>query len=183
MEKSRAVKISKYLSKYLRHQPEQIGLKLEAGGWVSVEKLLTACAERQLASARSELEEVVATNDKQRFSFDETHTRIRANQGHSVEVDLQLPSQVPPHTLYHGTARQFVASILESGLQKMSRHHVHLSSAIETARKVGSRRGIPVIFRIDAIAMYEAGALFYRSQNGVWLVDRVPPEYLTRLED
>lgn len=181
MDKSRSIKISKYLSKYLRHQPESIGLQLEPGGWVNVNNLLTACEIHQFSITRVELEEVVAESDKQRFSFDETKTRIRANQGHSIEVDLQLPPQVPPEILYHGTAKQFVSSILESGLQKMSRHHVHLSPDIETAKKVGSRRGSPVLLRIDAGAMYTDGFIFYCSDNGVWLVDRVPPKYLKLL--
>lgn len=181
MDKSRSVKISKYLSKHLRHQPESIGLKLEPGGWVDVENLLTSCANHQFSITRVELEKIVAESDKQRFSFDETKTRIRANQGHSIEVDLQLLPQIPPDVLYHGTAKQFISSILESGLQKMSRHHVHLSPDIETAKKVGSRRGSPVILRIDAIAMHVAGFIFYCSENGVWLVDSVPSEYLQLL--
>ncbi|HIK31540.1 MAG TPA: RNA 2'-phosphotransferase [Oscillatoriales cyanobacterium M59_W2019_021] len=182
MEKSRSVKISKYLSKHLRHQPERLGLQLESGGWVGVEELLIACEIHQFPMTRAELEEVVATSDKQRFSFDETKTRIRANQGHSIEVDLQLSPQFPPDVLYHGTARQFVAPILEMGLQKMSRHHVHLSPDIETAKKVGSRRGSPIIFAVDAANMHENGFIFYRSDNGVWLVDFVPPEYLKTLK-
>lgn len=182
MEKSRSVKISKYLSKYLRHQSDRLGLQLQPGGWVGVEELLTACETHQFPLTRAELEEVVATSDKQRFSFDETQTRIRANQGHSIEVDLQLSPQVPPDELYHGTAQQFIAPILEMGLQKMSRHHVHLSLDIETAKKVGSRRGSPVILAIDAAKMHEDGFIFYRSGNGVWLVDFVPPEYLQVLK-
>jgi putative RNA 2'-phosphotransferase len=178
MDKSRSIKISKYLSQHLRHKPESIGLKLESGGWVDVENLLTACATHQFPITRVELENVVTESDKQRFSFNETKTRIRANQGHSIEVDLQLQPQIPPNVLYHGTAKQFLSSILESGLQKMSRHHVHLSPDIETAKKVGSRRGSPVILRIDAVAMHTDGIIFYRSDNGVWLVDFVPVEYL-----
>jgi putative RNA 2'-phosphotransferase len=178
MNPSRLVKISKFLSKHLRHQPERLGLNLALGGWVAVDELLAACQTHLFAITRAELEEVVANNDKQRFSFDETKTLIRANQGHSVKVDLQLEPQTPPAILYHGTAQQFVPSILESGLKKMSRHHVHLSQAIDTAKKVGSRRGFPVIFVVNAMAMYQAGFTFYCSDNGVWLVDRVPPEYL-----
>lgn len=178
MDKSRLVQISKYLSKHLRHKPDSLGLKLEPGGWVDVENLLTACATHQFSITRVEVEKVVAESDKQRFSFNETKTRIRANQGHSIEVDLQWQPQVPPDVLYHGTAKQFISSILETGLQKMSRHHVHLSPDIETAKKVGSRRGSPVILRIDAIAMHVSGLIFYCSENGVWLVDSVPPQYL-----
>jgi putative RNA 2'-phosphotransferase len=178
MDKIRQIKISKYLSKHLRHSPEQIGLTLAIGGWVDVDELLSACAAHYFPVTRAELEEVVATNDKQRFSFDDTKTRIRANQGHSVEVDLQLQPQTPPDVLYHGTAEQSVSAILESGLQKMSRHHVHLSKDVETARKVGMRHGRPVIFAIAATAMQQAGFIFYCSDNGVWLVDQVPPQYL-----
>lgn len=178
MNNSRLVKISKYLSKHLRHQPERLGLTLAPGGWVSVDELLAACAAHQFPITRVQLEEVVATNDKQRFSFDPTRTLIRANQGHSVEVDLQLQPQVPPDVLYHGTGEKAVELILQSGLLKMSRHHVHLSRDVETARKVGIRHGRPVVFAIAATAMYKAGFTFYCSENGVWLVDAVPPEYL-----
>lgn len=178
MHHSRPVKISKYLSKHLRHQPERLGLTLAPGGWVSVDHLLTACAAHQFPITRAQLEEVVATNDKQRFSFDPTGKLIRANQGHSVEVDLQLEPQVPPDVLYHGTGEKAVELILQSGLIKMSRHHVHLSRDVETARRVGTRHGCPVVFAIAAAAMYKAGFTFYCSENGVWLVDAVPPEYL-----
>lgn len=178
MDKTRHVKISKYLSKYLRHSPERLGLTLAPGGWVGVDELLDACAVDQFPVTRSELEEVVATSDKQRFSFDETKTRIRANQGHTVEVDLQLEPQTPPDVLYHGTGERSVPSILQWGLLKRSRHHVHLSRDVETARKVGTRRGRPVVLSIDAVTMHQAGFTFYCSDNGVWLVDEVPPQYL-----
>lgn len=178
MDKTRQIKISKYLSKHLRHTPDRLSLTLAPGGWVTVDELLSACAIHQFPLTRAELEEVVATSDKQRFSFDATKTRIRANQGHSVEVDLQLEPQIPPAVLYHGTCEQSVPAILESGLLKMSRHHVHLSQDVETARKVGLRRGRPVMLAIDTAAMQQAGFTFYCSENGVWLVDRVPPLYL-----
>jgi putative RNA 2'-phosphotransferase len=178
MEQSRSIRISKYLSKHLRHAPERLGLTLAPGGWVNVDDLLSACAAHQFPITPAELEEVTATSDKQRFSFDETRTRIRANQGHSVEVDLQLQPQIPPDVLYHGTGEQSVAVILQSGLLKMSRHHVHLSKDVETARKVGMRHGRPVVFAIAATAMQQAGFTFYCSDNGVWLVDQVPPQYL-----
>jgi|SRR5579884_44687 len=177
MEQSRLVHISKYLSKHLRHEPEQIGLRLEAGGWVAVEDLLAACRAHRFPITRTELEEVVARNDKQRFSFDDTGTRIRANQGHSVEVDLQLEPAAPPPILYHGTAERNVPAILAQGLKKMERHHVHLSRDVETAHKVGARYGKPVVFEINAQAMAAAGFVFYVSANGVWLVDSVPPHY------
>ncbi|HEY9620155.1 MAG TPA: RNA 2'-phosphotransferase [Crinalium sp.] len=181
MEQTRLTKISKYLSKHLRHTPERLGLTLAPGGWVNVDELLSACVAHQFPVTRAELEDVVTTSDKQRFSFDETGTRIRANQGHSVDVDLQLEPQIPPEVLYHGTGEKSVPMILQSGLLKMSRHHVHLSRDPETARKVGMRHGRPVILAIDTVAMQQAGFTFYCSDNGVWLVDEVPPQYLQQL--
>lgn len=172
------IKISKYLSYHLRHHPEEIGLELEPGGWVAVEALLAAAQAHQFPLTRSELDLVVETSNKQRFSFDSTGTRIRANQGHSIPIDLQLEPSCPPDILYHGTGHQGVASILIQGLQKRARHHVHLSSDIETARQVGMRHGQPVVFTIKAAEMHQHGHLFYCSDNGVWLVDEVPPEYL-----
>lgn len=178
MTETRHVKISRFLSKHLRHDPEGLGLTLAPGGWVGVDDLLAACAHHRFAFSRADLEEVVARNSKQRFSFDPTRTQIRANQGHSVEVDLQLEPSPPPTILYHGTGHQTVSLILSSGLNKMQRHHVHLSADPETARSVGARHGRPIVLEIDAAAMAEAGHLFYRSDNGVWLTDRVPPEFL-----
>lgn len=180
MDKTRLVKISKYLSKHLRHEPERLGLELAPGGWVAVEALLQACAQHRFSVSRAELDEVVAGSDKQRFAFDPTGTLIRANQGHSVEVDLQLDPLTPPALLYHGTPERSVESILRTGLSKMARHHVHLSGDVETAIRVGARRGKPVILVVDAAAMHRAGHLFYCSANGVWLVNAVPPEYLQR---
>lgn len=177
----RRTKLSKTLSKYLRHQPETLGLTLQPGGWVTVTDLLAALAERHVSITRAELDEVVVTNDKQRYSFDETGKLIRANQGHSVEVDLQLEPAVPPDVLYHGTGHQTAEVIQRDGLQKMRRNHVHLSKDVETARKVGARHGRPVIFHIDTHAMHEAGHVFYVSDNGVWLTEDVAPEFLTIL--
>jgi putative RNA 2'-phosphotransferase len=178
MNNSRLVKISKYLSKHLRHTPDRIGIQLAPGGWIPVSQLLDACRKHKFPIHLAELKQVVAENDKQRFSFDETGTRIRANQGHSVEVDLQLEPAVPPDILYHGTGRSAVESILSEGIKKMSRHHVHLSIDIETARKVGARHGIPAILTVAAAAMQGDGYTFYCSENKVWLVDFVPPNYL-----
>lgn len=178
MDESRLVKISKYLSKHLRHTPERIGINLIEGGWVAVDELLAACAKHNFPITRTQLNEVVEKNSKKRFSFDSTGKLIRANQGHSVEVDLQLEAQVPPDVLYHGTGRGAVESILRTGLNKMSRHHVHLSIDILTARNVGKRHGSPVVLAVDAAAMYANGYQFYCSDNGVWLVDCVPPQYL-----
>ena len=183
MNNSRLVKISKYLSKHLRHQPDHIGIKLAPGGWVSVDELLAACAKNQFPISCEELNEVVTTSDKQRFSFDSTSTLIRANQGHSIEVDLQLEPFVPPDLLYHGTGHKAVDSILQTGLNKMLRHHVHLSADIATAKTVGARHGKPVVFAVNAVAMHQASYTFYCSENGVWLVDCVPPQYLQLVVD
>lgn len=175
------IRVSKFLSKHLRHQPERLGLTLEAGGWVSVAALLAACAAHGVAITRAELDEVVARNNKQRFAFDTTGDRIRANQGHSVPVDLELPPAAPPAILYHGTGARAVPAILREGLRKMRRHHVHLSPDIATAQRVGARHGPPVIFAVDATAMRQAGCVFYHTANDVWLVDAVAPDYLRRV--
>ncbi|HNG92207.1 MAG TPA: RNA 2'-phosphotransferase [Acidobacteriota bacterium] len=181
MDEKQRTRLSKYLSKHLRHTPEQLGLVLAPGGWVEVETLLAACARNQMVITREQLDEIVATNNKQRFAFDDTGTRIRANQGHSVEVELQLEPIVPPSVLYHGTGHRTVELILKDGLLKMNRHHVHLSAGIETARMVGSRHGKPVVFEVAAEVMHHNGFVFFCSANGVWLVESVPPQYLTQL--
>ena len=181
MEDARIVRISRFLSKHLRHQPQRLGLTLESGGWVAVDDLLAACARHGMPLSPEELDEVVARNDKRRFSFDETGERIRANQGHSVAVDLQLTPITPPAILYHGTSRAAVDGILHEGLRKMRRHHVHLSADISTAIKVGRRHGEPVVFAVDAGAMSTDGYVFFRSENGVWLVDAVAPRFLRLL--
>lgn len=180
MDEKRRVKVSKYLSKYLRHEPDAIGLTLAPGGWVEVADLLAACERARFPVSADELATVVAKCDKQRFAFDETGNRIRANQGHSTEVDLQLEPVPPPDTLYHGTGAGSVEVILREGLQRMARHHVHLSVDVTTATRVGSRHGKPVILVVDAAAMHRDGHRFYLSANGVWLVDEVPARYLSR---
>jgi putative RNA 2'-phosphotransferase len=182
MDDARLVKVSKYLSKHLRHQPERLGLSLAPGGWVRVDELLLACTRNRFPISRDELDEVVARNDKKRFSFDPSGTSLRANQGHSVEVDLQLKPVEPPEVLYHGTGHGSSEAIAAEGLLKMRRHHVHLSRDVATARKVGARHGRPVIFAIDAALMHRSGHRFYVSDNDVWLVEHVPPRYLRRIE-
>lgn len=172
------VKKSKWLSKHLRHAPQEIGLTLEPGGWVKVDDLLEAARRANLALAREQLETIVRDNDKKRFAFDETGQKIRANQGHSTEVDLQLQPQAPPPVLYHGTGAQNRESILQHGLVRKQRHHVHLSSDTETAVRVGARHGKPMIFEVDTARMQAEGVLFFRSQNGVWLTEEVLPQYL-----
>jgi putative RNA 2'-phosphotransferase len=178
VDEKQLVRTSKFLSLVLRHRPQLAGLTLDSAGWVSVETLLRGCASKGLPITRDELDDVVARNTKQRFAFDETGTLIRANQGHSVEVDLELKPAEPPYVLYHGTSERAGAAIRREGLKKMRRHHVHLSADAETARIVGARHGKPLVLRVDARAMRGAGFTFYRSENGVWLVDNVPPEYL-----
>ena len=170
------VRRSKRLSSVLRHAPDRVGLTLDAAGWVDVDALLAA-----LGWTRAELEHVVATNDKRRFAFDGTGDLIRANQGHSVEVDLHLEEREPPEVLYHGTVERSLPSILAGGLNKGKRHHVHLSKDVETAWKVGARRGKPVILEVAAVRMHREGHTFLLSANGVWLTDAVPPCYLTRM--
>jgi putative RNA 2'-phosphotransferase len=178
----RYVTISKYLSKHLRHQPERLGLELLPGGWVNVDELLHAAAKDRFEISLSDLHQVVLTNDKQRFAFDLSGELIRANQGHSTSVDLQLTAQHPPETLYHGTNSAAVKIISIEGLKKMSRHHVHLSADLQTAVRVGARRGESRVFIVDTTAMTTDGFEFYRSANDVWLVDAVPPHYLQLLE-
>ena len=181
MDTKETTRLSKFRSLHLRHQPAAIGLTLEEGGWVNVADLLAACAAHGTPIALAELTELVEGSDKQRFAFDADGARIRAQQGHSVDVDLQLLPAVPPPVLYHGTAPAALPAIRREGLLKMERHHVHLSPDEETARRVGARRGPPIILTVDAAAMHAAGAVFYESGNGVWLVDAVPPQYLGEL--
>jgi putative RNA 2'-phosphotransferase len=175
-DQRRTVKVSKYLSKHLRHQPERIGITLDESGWVAVDNLLRATAEHGFRITRAELDHVVAVNDKRRFTIEDG--RIRANQGHSVEVDLDLPPAEPPAYLYHGTVARHLDAIRAEGLRPMDRHHVHLSPDRETATRVGARRGRPVVLSVHAGAMHQAGHRFYVSANGVWLADAVPPEFL-----
>lgn len=176
-------RVSRYLSRHLRHQPERLGLTLMPGGWVRMDDLLAAAARDRFPVSRAELGEVVARNDKRRFSFDETGLLIRANQGHSVPVDLGLERAEPPAVLYHGTGERSAGAIAREGLRRMRRHHVHLSADVPTARAVGARHGRPVVFSVDAARMRRDGVPYYRSANGVWLTERVPPEYLHRLPD
>ncbi|MFJ9968439.1 RNA 2'-phosphotransferase [Streptomyces avermitilis] len=172
----RAVKVSKYLSKHLRHQPERIGLTLDEGGWAEIETLIAAAAAHGFRFTQDELDHVVATSDKKRFAVE--GTRIRASQGHSIEVDLGLPSAHPPAHLYHGTVARNLDGIHAEGLRPMNRHAVHLSPDRETATRVGARRGRPVVLSVDAAAMHGDGHVFQVSANGVWLIEAVPPNYL-----
>lgn len=178
--KTNMVKLSKFLSLVLRHKPEHIGLTLDEHGWADVEELIVKCHQHRVDLDVYLLDKLVRVDKKRRFAFSEDRTRIRANQGHSVKVDLQLADVEPAKALYHGTARRNNAVIMEQGLQKMKRHHVHLSADFETALIVGKRydKKHPLVYRVDAPRMAMRGHQFYLSENGVWLVDHVPPRYL-----
>ena len=162
----------------LRHAPDRFGLSLDAGGWASTTAVLDALAHGGHPLTRRELAALVAGSDKQRFALDEVADRIRANQGHSIDVDLGLVPAAPPATLYHGTPSRNLASILADGLHKGSRHAVHLSPDEQTARAVGARRGKHVVLAVDAAAMHHGGHVFTVSANGVWLTESVPPQHL-----
>ena len=180
MDEQARTQVSKFLSLVLRHKPETIGIVLDREGWVPVDTLLAACRAHGRDISRARLDDIVATNPKRRFAFSADGARIRANQGHSVEVDLRLEEKDPPEVLYHGTVQRFLPSIDAEGLKKGRRHHVHLSADVATARKVGARRGKPVVLKVDAGRMYQDGYKFFVSANGVWLTDSVPPGYLSR---
>jgi putative RNA 2'-phosphotransferase len=180
-EPKRATRVSKYVSLVLRHDPAAGGITLDEEGWTSVAELLAGASARGLDVSPAELREVVRASDKQRFALSPDGLRIRANQGHSVAVDLGLAPQAPPAELFHGTVERFVPSILAEGLRKQARQHVHLSSDVETARRVGTRRGAPVVLRVDAAGMHTEGLVFFRSENGVWLTEAVPPRFIERL--
>lgn len=171
-------RISKFLSLVLRHQPEVIGITLDEQGWVNVNELLRQAHKHGKVIAIDILNHVVETNNKKRFAFSEDKQQIRASQGHSVAVELGYEPQVPPEILYHGTGSQSVESILKTGLEKRSRQHVHLSADTDTAIKVGSRHGKPVVIYVLAQEMHKKGYAFYLSANGVWLTDGVPVEFL-----
>lgn len=175
--------ISKFLSLVLRHQPETIGIQLDQNGWTDVNELIEKANYNGIKFDRETLNHIVATNPKKRFAFNESLDKIRASQGHSIEIELGYTSQKPPEILFHGTAEIFVQSILSTGLEKRSRQHVHLSSDIETANKVGQRHGKPFIFNVLAEQMYNDNFQFYISDNGVWLTDNVPTKYLKRNDE
>lgn len=179
MRKDLVTATSKQLSYVLRHRPDSIGLQLDAQGWAEVDALLGRLREHGHVLDRSLLERVVRENDKGRFAFSADGSKIRASQGHSVAVDLALQPLVPPLVLYHGTASRFLKSILGQGLRAGARHHVHLSADTQTATKVGMRHGFPVVLRVDAARMQADGAIFYQSDNGVWLTETVAPRYLS----
>lgn len=170
---------SKFISLILRHKPEEIGISLDEHGWANVDELIAGIAKRQ-PFTMAILEKIVATDEKQRYSFNEDKTLIRANQGHSVPVDVELRQVSPPRYLYHGTGEKYVMSIEKQGLIPKSRLYVHLSADCETAKKVGARHGKPVVYRVSADQMEQDGYLFYLSANGVWLTKEVSAKYLKR---
>ncbi len=174
---------SKFISLILRHKPETVGISLDEHGWADVQALIegvNASGNHHLDADL--LEEIVRTDEKQRYSFNNDHTLIRANQGHSIPVDVELEEKTPPAVLYHGTGEKYVSSIDQEGLISKSRLYVHLSSDVETAKKVGSRHGRPVIYTVDCAGMATDGYKFYLSANNVWLTKEVPAKYLQKLE-
>lgn len=181
LDEKAVVKISKFLSLVLRHQPEKVGLVLDEAGWVDVDELIAASAAAGRRFSRADLDLVVATNNKKRFAYSQDGRRIRASQGHTVTVDLGLQVTPPPDVLYHGTAAATLPFIYREGLKPMARQHVHLSADVETAVRVGARHGRPVVLEVDAAGLAAAGHEFRLSDNGVWLTDAVPADRLREI--
>lgn len=178
MKPEDAKRLSKFLSLVLRHEPAAAGVTLDAEGWIDIDTLLKGATQKGMTFTRSDLDHVVATSEKKRFTVSADGASIRAAQGHSVKVDLSLVPECPPELLYHGTAERNVASIVVEGLRPGSRQYVHLSSDEATARAVGARHGRPVVFRVDAAQAHADGHHFYRAENGVWLTDPLAARYL-----
>lgn len=175
---SKKDQVSIFISLVLRHKPDAAGIGLDEYGWANVDELLSGINETGRTITMELLEDIVATDSKQRYSFNEDKTLIRANQGHSIPVDVELQEQIPPEILFHGTAEHFLPNIFETGLNGMSRLYVHMSSNIETAMKVGKRHGKPVVLKVHSGEMSKDGIKFYRSENGVWLTKFVDQKYL-----
>ncbi|KQU76024.1 MULTISPECIES: RNA 2'-phosphotransferase [unclassified Rhizobacter] len=173
-----SLQLSKFLSFVLRHKPDAIGLVLDAQGWASIDELIEKANAAGTPFGREDLLQVVKTSDKKRFSVSPDELRVRAAQGHSVSVELGLSPQVPPPVLYHGTATRFVESIMSEGLKPQERQHVHLSIDEATAQRVGQRHGTPLVLKVDALRMQAQGFTFFMADNGVWLTDQVPAEFL-----
>jgi putative RNA 2'-phosphotransferase len=173
------IHLSKFLSLILRHKPETIDLSLQENGWADTTELIEKCNHHGYVFDFDTLKIVVDTNQKKRFSFNDDFKKIRANQGHSMEIDLGYPPKLPPKILFHGIATKNVESILKTGLEKRDRHHVHLSDDLGTAINVGKRHGKPVVFEIQTTRMIEDQFVFYQADNGVWLTDCVPSAYLS----
>lgn len=182
MQSTNDIKLGRFLSLVLRHNPSAAGIALDEHGWTDVEELLNGVRATGRQIDRETLERIVRENNKQRYAFNEDHTKIRANQGHSLQVDVELKEAKPPRYLYHGTAARFLPAIQAEGIKKMTRQYVHLSGDYQAAAAVGRRHGAPVVLRINAGTMAENGIRFYRSENGVWLCEYVPPEYFCIVE-
>lgn len=178
MDRKALTELSKLLSYVLRHRPDSVGVVLDGNGWVDIDDLVERCRAHGKPLSREIVETVVATSPKQRFAISDDGRRVRASQGHSIEVDLAYEPAAPPEVLFHGTVARSLPTIRADGLRKMRRHHVHLSPDAATARTVGARRGAPVILQIAAGRMHRDGHVFYVSANGVWLTDHVPPAYI-----
>ncbi|SFJ21675.1 putative RNA 2'-phosphotransferase [Paenibacillus sp. UNC496MF] len=178
-QRDRDAALGRFLSLVLRHDPSAAGIRLDANGWADVRELLAGCARAGKAIDFEALARIVRENDKQRYGFNEDRTKIRANQGHSVGVDVELPEAVPPDKLYHGTATRFLDGIRAQGIRPGARRHVHLSADRAAAVEVGRRHGRPLALHVDAAAMRLDGRRFYLSANGVWLCDEVPWRYVT----
>lgn len=180
MKKKQLETVSKFISLVLRHKPEAAGIKLDGHGWADVEDLIRGVNASGHTLDKEVLETIVNTDEKQRYSYNQDKTKIRANQGHSIPVDVDLEEHMPPDVLYHGTADRFLEAILKQGLKPMSRQYVHLSRDMDTATKVGRRHGNPIVLRINARQMYEDGQKFYVSKNGVWLAKQVDRKYINQ---
>lgn len=176
-------KLSIFISLVLRHKPDVANIVLDEHGWANVEELLNGINETGRKIDMDILEEIVSTDNKQRYSFNQDKTMIRANQGHSIPVDVELKELQPPDILYHGTATRFLDDILNDGLKPMKRLYVHLSKDIQTASKVGKRHGDPVILKVYSGDMYKDGYKFYLSENGVWLTKKVDMKYFEIMND
>jgi putative RNA 2'-phosphotransferase len=173
--------VSKYMSLILRHKPEVIGITLDEHGWANTNELVAGVKKKFPDFSKSWLYMIVETDEKKRYSFGNGLSKIRANQGHSIPVNLELEPETPPSWLYHGSALKYEKSIMEQGLIPKSRLYVHLSNDVETAINVGTRHGSPMIFRVNTKQMFEDGYEFFLSENRVWLTKEVPVRYLTRL--
>ncbi len=183
MNKNNATKHSKFLSLVLRHKPETIGIELDEHGWVDIDILILKINDFGKKLTKEELYFIVENNPKKRFAINETNHKIRANQGHSININLGFDPIQPPEILYHGTAQRFLERIFENGLEKRNRHHVHLSADKATAMSVGQRHGKPIILKIKALEMFQDGFQFFLSENGVWLTDKVPCKYFNKNEN
>ncbi|WPC42642.1 RNA 2'-phosphotransferase [Clostridium sp. JS66] len=181
-QNNKDIELGKFISLILRHSPQTIDITLDEHGWANVDDLIRGINKKGKRIDFQDLERIVRENNKQRYSFNDDRTKIRANQGHSIEVDVELEEKVPPKYLYHGTSTRFIDSIMNLGIQKQNRQYVHLSKDFQTAFSVGKRHGKPTVLKIDCIRMYDEGYKFYFSKNGVWLTDVVPVKFIS-IED